>query len=424
METSIRGLIEAVLSELERLHYKNGTISQYRTAYKKYERFTLEQGTISHSVELGNRWLQEGCGIDIAIIEAGGPTRTEHKVRNSSTFIPVRAIQCLNEWMLFEQIPLKRQGKFARIALCPSFDTGMKVFGDYCREMGYSEPGTFTRLNRLKRMLIFFEAKGLSGLNDVTAVMIADFIKTQINFESRTVATVLSTIRCFFRVLYLQEIIGQDLSEKVPKLKANRNHRLPKVWKTEDVQALLATIDRDNPTGKRDYAILLMIARYGLRSADVRKLKLTSLDWEKKFLTLVQSKTGRIQTLPLLHDVGWAIADYLRYGRPKVDLEYVFLTHTVPYRPFSNTGGGIKHILVKRIRAAGIKVPRDVPRGMHALRHTLASALLSQNVSLPVISSVLGHATTEATAIYLHTDLIRLRDCVLDPEEVLHAIQQ
>ena len=69
METSIRGLLEAVMSELQRLHYTKGTISQYRTAYRKYERFTLEQGTISHSVELGARWLQEGCGIDIRLLQ-------------------------------------------------------------------------------------------------------------------------------------------------------------------------------------------------------------------------------------------------------------------------------------------------------------------------------------------------------------------
>jgi integrase/recombinase XerD len=122
--------------------------------------------------------------------------------------------------------------------------------------------------------------------------------------------------------------------------------------------------------------------------------------------------------------VGWAVAEYLRYGRPKFDSEYVFLTHTVPYRPFGIHSSGLNEILAKRAREAGIVIPREVSKGVHALRHTLASTLLSQDIPLPVISSVLGHATMEATAIYLHTDLIRLKDCVLDPEEVLHASQQ
>jgi site-specific recombinase XerD len=136
--------------------------------------------------------------------------------------------------MLFEHIPLKRQGKFARIALCPVFDAGLKAYSDYCREMGYSESGTFTRLDRIKRMLIFFESKGVSNLDLVTAALISDFIKTQIDQESRTVAAMLSAIRCFFRELYLQKMIGQDLSDKVPKLKANRKYKLPKIWKTEE----------------------------------------------------------------------------------------------------------------------------------------------------------------------------------------------
>ena len=201
--------------------------------------------------------------------------------------------------MLFEHIPLKKQGKFARIALCPALDASLKAYGTYCREMGYSESGSFTRLKRIKRMLIFFESKGISNLNNVTATNISDFITTQIDLESRTVSALLYSLRCFFRELYLQKMIDGDLSDKVPKLKVNRNHKLPKIWKTEDVQKLLASIDRENPTGKRDYAMLLMLARYGSRSMDVRRLKLSSLDWEKKILTLVQSKTGRVQSFSL-----------------------------------------------------------------------------------------------------------------------------
>lgn len=422
MKTTVTDLVDAVLSELDRLQYAKKTISQYRTVYKKYALFAQEQGVIEHSVGLGDRWLLEKCRIDIIKIDPGSPRRTT-RVNCYNVVLPIRAIQCLNEWMLFEHIPLKRQGKFARIALCPAFDTGLKAYSNYCREMGYSESGTFTRLNRIKRMLIFFESKGISNLDLVTAALISDFIKTQIDQESRTVAAMLSSIRCFFRELYLQQMIDQDWSEKVPKLKANRKYKLPKIWKTEDVQKLLSSIDRGNPTGKRDYAMLLIIARYGLRSIDVRRLKLSSLDWGKNLLTFVQSKTGRIQAFPLLHDVGWAIAEYLRYGRPKLDSEFVFLTHTVPHRPFSIHGGGLNQILAKRVRYAGIEIPREMSKGVHALRHTLASILLSQDIPLPVISSVLGHATMEATAIYLHTDLIRLKDCVLDPEEVLDANQ-
>lgn len=420
MNTSVKYLIESVLSELDRLHYAKSTISQYRTVYKKYARFVQEQGVNEHSVELGDRWLLERCGIDIAKVDPGSPKRTT-KIDCYNVVLPTRAIQCLNEWMLFEHIPLKKQGKFAQISLNPVFERALNAYSSYCQEFGYAESGTITRLIRIKHMLIFFEAKGIFDLNEVTATIISDFIKTQIGQTNGTILAVLSAVRCFFRELYLQEMTEEDLSEKVPKLKSTKNHKLPRVWKTTDVQKLLASIDRQNPAGKRDYAILLIIARYGLRSMDVRQLKLGSLNWEKNLLTLVQSKTGKVQTFPLLHDVGWAIAEYLRFGRPKIESEYVFLTHTVPHRPFAVHGGSLNHMLARRVRAAGIAIPREMAKGMHALRHTLASTMLSQDVPLPVISSVLGHATMEATAIYLHTDLIRLKDCVIDPEEVLHA---
>ena len=231
----------------------------------------------------------------------------------------------------------------------------------------------------------------------------------------------MSSIRCFFHQLYVDEILKSDLSVEVPKAKVNRRFKLPPVWKTEDVQKLLVSIDRENPTGKRDYTILLLLARYGLRSLDIRRLTMSSLNWQDKTLTVLQRKTGNPVVLPLLHDVGWALADYLKHGRPKVDNEYVFLTNTVPYRPFGTTSCGLNAILAKRVRNAGITIPREVSKGVHALRHTIASIMLSQDVSLPVISSVLGHSTMEATAIYLHTDLIRLKDCVIDPEEVLNG---
>ena len=419
MKTSISELADSVLDELNRLGYAKITISQYKTVYKKYVRFGQNQGITTHSVEFGDKWLLEGCGVDITNIDSGSPKRTT-RPDGYNVVLPTRAIQCLNEWMLFQHIPLKKQGKLYRTQLCPGLDLGFQAYKSYCRTMGYSEPGTYGRLNRIKRMLIFFESRGIHDLREIGAPDISDFIKTQIDLQSRTVASMLTAIRCFFKELYLQGLTEENLAEKVPSLKANRNFKLPKIWKTSDVQKLLSSIDRANPTGKRDYAILLMIARYGLRSLDIRRLKLSSFDWEKGTLNLVQSKTGKLQTFPLLHDVGWAVAEYLRHGRPKLDSEYVFLTHTVPYRPFGIHSSGLNEILAKQLRKADIEIPREVSKGVHALRHTLASTLLSQDVSLPVISSVLGHATTEATAIYLHTDLIRLKDCVLDPEEVLH----
>jgi len=419
METSIKDLVNSVISELDRLQYAKRTKEQYQTVYRKYLRFAKSKHISFHTIEFADKWLLECCGIDIAKIDPGSPKRKK-AVDKYNYILPIRAMQCLTEWQLHQHLPLKKQGKLAKLQLCPSFENGLNKFKSFSIKNDYSESGTYSRMNRIKRMLIFFESQGLTDLKKIDAIAISNFVKTQIDLDSRTVATMLSSMRCFFRHLYIEKLLKKDLSVDVPKAKNNRRFKLPSLWKTEDVQKLLISIDRDNPTGKRDYAILLLIARYGLRSLDVRRLKMSALNWEKQTLTIVQSKTGNPVILPLLHDVGWAIADYLKSGRPNIDNEYIFLTNTVPYRPFGTKSCGLNAILAKRVRNAGINIPREVSKGVHALRHTLASIMLSQDVSLPVISSVLGHATMEATAIYLHADLLRLKDCVLDPEEVLY----
>ena len=205
-------------------------------------------------------------------------------------------------------------------------------------------------------------------------------------------------------------------------MKPNRQFKLPRVWRQEDVLSVLNSIDHGNPAGKRDYAIIMLISRYGLRSVDVKTLKLTDLKWDEGVIEIVQNKTGTPLRLPMLRDVGWAIIDYLRNGRPPSQCPEVFLTSTVPIRPFGLHSCGLNAILAKRVRAAGVRIPAELPKGMHSLRHTLASVMLAKGVDLPVISSVLGHLTSESTGVYLHTDVERLRDCALDPEEVLsHA---
>jgi integrase len=181
----------------------------------------------------------------------------------------------------------------------------------------------------------------------------------------------------------------------------------------------LDVIDRGNPTGKRDYAMILLVARLGLRSMDVKHLQLEHLHWADNRIEFVAFKTGQPLTLPLLPDVGWAIIDYLKHGRPQVDSPYVFLRHLAPLEPFSDDDH-LHQVLEKYCHMAHVPLPPQRKRGFHALRHTLATALLSQDTALPVIAEVLGHADVDSTAIDLKADVDHLRACAVDPEAVLH----
>ena len=410
---TIQELSRSVLTELQRLGYASGTIAFYRKTYKKFIRYAESNGIQRYSIEVGEKWLKDSFGIDPGlVIKSRG-------AYNSKWYYLIRPCQCLTEWQLHGCIPLKKQGKLASRPTPHQFKDGYESYAIFCRDADYSERGTYTRLNRIKRMLLFFDQKGVSSFNDITGRAISAFLATQIELDSRTIATMLSSCRVFFRHLYRTGFTQNDLIEKLPAVKANRQFKLPRVWRQEDILTVLHSIDRGNPVGKRDYAILMLITRYGLRSADVKTMKLSNLRWNENIIEIIQNKTRNPLQLPLLRDVGWAIIDYLQHGRPPSEHSEVFLTCTIPIRPFGVHSNALNSILAKRVQQAGVRVPRDVPKGMHSLRHTLASVMLANDVDLPIISATLGHITSEATGIYLHTDISRLRECVLDPEEVL-----
>lgn len=227
----------------------------------------------------------------------------------------------------------------------------------------------------------------------------------------------LCALRSLLRYLHTNELHKQDLAETLPTIKARKQNRIPSVWTPENVTKLLEAIDRGNPSGKRDYAIILLVARLGIRTIDVKHLKLEHLNWHSNRLTFIQSKTAREINLPLLPDVGWAIIDYLKNGRPKIDSPYVFLRHLAPLEPFSDEDR-LHQIITKYMKLARIPLSLEKKRGMHSLRHTLASVLLEKNTPLSVISDILGHISTDTTAVYLKVDVEMLRECALNSEEV------
>lgn len=411
---TIRKLSKAVIGELERLGYASGTIKSYQRLYQKFLRYSDERQIHDHSPDVCHQWLRDSFGIDPTVVVRGN----EHEYKRNS-YLPIRVCQCLTEWQLHGCLPLKKQGKLAALELPRQFKEAYDSYVNHCSEAGYSKSGTYTRLNRIKRMLLFFDQHGVSSIQSINAGNISEFFRSQIELDSRTVATMLTASRVFFRHLYRKGFTQEDLSGKLPVVKANRKYRLPCIWKQEDVLSVLNSIDRGSPVGKRDYAIMMLVTRYGLRSADVKKLKLSDLRWSENVIEFEQSKTCKLLRLPLLRDVGWAIIDYLQNGRSHSEYPEVFLTCTVPIRPFGQNSCALNAILAKRVQQAGVRISREVPKGMHSLRHTLASKMLANDIELPVISSVLGHVTSEATSVYLHTDIARLRECALDPEEVL-----
>ena len=410
----IKTLIETVLQELRKLGYSENSVLNYRRFYRRLARFASEEGESFYSEDLGSRYLLKYYDCSINTITDTAPTRT---LRTQ-----IRYLRVLGDYQLHGVILRRKLGRLATTPCPNQFKNGYESFLTECRARNYSERGTYTRGNRIKNFLLFLDDRGVGSCNDITPSSLSAYFGACISQAGKTMASTLTCIRTFLRHLYLNGFMDADLTEKLPKIKTFYAPRVPRVWKPEEVRAVLNSIDRGNPTGKRDYAILLIIARLGLRAVDIKEMKLENLKWDKNTIEIVQSKTKKPIVLPMLEDVGWAIIDYLKNARPVTDSPFVFVRHNAPFEAFG-IHAALNRILVEHIRRAGVKVPRDVPKGLHSLRHTLASALLEQNTPLPVISEILGHMSVKSTDVYLHIDIKRLRQCALDPEEVFENVR-
>jgi site-specific recombinase XerD len=168
-----------------------------------------------------------------------------------------------------------------------------------------------------------------------------------------------------------------------------------------EVAELVSSCDRSLPTGLRDFAILMLLARLGLRSCEVVGLELDDIDWRAGELT-VRGKGGVVDRLPLLSDVGEALAAYLYDGRPRVESRKVFLASLAPQRGLRP--GSVNHV----VRRACERTGRD-PVGPHRMRHALATELLAQGATLPQIGLVLRHRDLATTAAYAKVDIAGLR---------------
>ncbi len=204
---------------------------------------------------------------------------------------------------------------------------------------------------------------------------------------------------------------------QLPKVRTFRNATIPYVWSKTDLQRLLGVIDRHDPKGKRDYAILLIAIRLGLRISDIRSLKQSSIDWNRKTIKLIMVKTGQPIELPLLKDLGWAIIDYLQNGRPATNSECLFVRHRAPFNAFGDRNAFYKELHCYMLKA-GLTIPGGQRQGLHSLRSTLAGNMLEVKSPLPIISESLGHQSVNTTSLYLKIDVEGLRQCALDPEEV------
>lgn len=398
MQTSdIRENIIQLRQALEENGYSKGRVLQFNSTTNQLLKFMDSCGIQEYSMDVGIRFIGEQYGF-----KADGTLSHVNRSR-------LQDLTMLSEIQLHGTFVIRHRNRNYRIPT--AFQEATDEFLAHRRFCGIVERNMGTIGLYLERFFHYLMNQGVESIERITGEHIRGYLRYISGFSSQSKDHMMRTVRQFMEFCWQNNHHPQNLAGFAPNVHYDKRARIPSAYSYEDVMKILGVVDRSNPVGKRNYAILLLVTRLGLRTGDVSRLRFENLDWEHNRLTLIQHKTGRPLALPLLEDVGLAIIDYLKFGRPKSDSNAVFLSHKHPFKDFNS--GSLYRIVSEYIHKAGLTV-QGKKRGPHSLRHSLASRLLEENVPLPVISEILGHASTETTAVYLSISIDQLRRCALE----------
>jgi site-specific recombinase XerD len=381
------------------LIYKMGrtqeTAKSYSCYWRRIKRYLLANGIKQFTPSVGKSYLLSQFGNKDYNQLSKSQKDFIHTVRILCEFAETGLIHPVKEQLIFDGAIGKS------ITAYISFRVSLRL-SKHTIEEGEQHLSRFCQyLNQAK----------VHSVKDITQSHILNFIKTIDPKYSTLTYRTLESIRGFLKYTYKEGLILQDLAVIVPKYNHARQPKLPSFYSPKEIEAMIAAVDRGTPVGKRNYAILLLAARLGLRASDIANLKYENLFWERSAIILDQFKTGKRIELPILPDVGNAIIDYLRYGRPISNLREIFIIACSPFTPVRRCAiGGIIHSFFVN---AGIDISQR-RHGPHALRHSLASILLEKQTTLPVISEVLGHEDTASTNYYLRIDRKSMSKCPLE----------
>lgn len=263
-----------------------------------------------------------------------------------------------------------------------------------------------------ERFLAFYrERETALDLSRLTAQTVLDFLTQWYAYRSGKAwqTHLAQDLRNFLRFLRWESLITQELERVVMAPRQYALASVPRHLSWPLVEQLLAGVDLTHPQGRRDRAILYLLAYLGLRASEVVHLTFADLDWRAGVLKIPNSKTRRGRILPLIHDVGDVLADYILHERPAANIPEVFVRGHAPYGPLAGSHG-VSQLVHRHLKRLGIPT---LAYGAHLLRHSFATHLVNQGTSIKDVADLLGHMDINTTAIYTKVDTTHLREAAL-----------
>ena len=405
--------LEVITERLTQLLHENNyslaTIRFYEREWSKIQSFLQEtHGSTEYNMERGLDYLEKQYGF---VTKCNDGTLSQQRVQL------LRVVHMLEDYRLHQVLTRRYYASKNPIILNTYYSN---IFTDYKNNLISSQLSKVTvdHYKKISKTFIdYLQQLKVESIKDITMDICNSYLKTLAGLSFKTIEQQVCGIRHFLRFLYSSNLIINDYAEKIHMPVVSKNAKIPSTWKLDELKAILSVIDRNSPIGKRDYAMILLACVLGLRVGDIKLLRFENFNWEDKQISIIQHKTRKPLSLPIPDSVGWAIIDYIKNGRPQYyETDYIFLKHMPPFDPIGDDNH-MHQQLVKYMRKAGISHYRNRRCGFHSLRHSAGSILLEMEVSLPIITNILGHSDSNVTAIYLKTDLQKLAECVLSPED-------
>lgn len=402
METKqlpVAELFKLTKNELIKKSFTNLTLIRIERVWSCLEKYLQSRDISCFSLDHGISFLKERYQVkDLSNLSSKNQRH-------------LRAIQLLDDFQTNRTISIRKKTKKYKFA--QSFENIFLNFMLFKKKEGISSKTLESYIIYLERFSHYLFKQEIRHVSEIDTKGIHGFIQSSSAiYSTSTIYCTCSLLRALFRYLYNQKIITEDFSIAVPSIKCSKRSKIPSAYSQEEIHNLLQCVDRGNPKGKRDYAILLIASRLGIRASDICRLIFNNFKWESNTIEFEQNKTRNSMVLPLLNDVGDAVIDYIKHGRPSAETDKIFLRLVAPIGPMK--APTLHSIVTHYINKAGIRIAEGKKHGPHALRHSLASALLQKNTPLPVISEILGHTDSQTTSTYLKVDILNLREYALD----------
>lgn len=401
----IEDVIEDFFDELDQRGYGQNTKWGYKKICKSILAWCCKNEIAEFNESQANRYCDENINGHIC--------NTSESLHFKKTLRVARMLVCLNKGEDFEFRGPRTEYEFKT-----SIKDHISEYLSYCIYIKHLSKTTIEG----RRLVAFRFDKYLSEqvmeLGGVTVeVLEAFFSSAYCTKASRH--SYKPIIKELYRYLYDNGVLDKDYSTLV--LKEPKVHlvtKVPSTYTEDEIKRMINAVDRGSAKGKRDYLVMLLAAEYGWRASDITSFRLDQIDWEKNRISIVQYKTGVPVEFPLLASVGNAIIDYLKHGRPAGGDDVIIVNHENTHKGQKLESPTIHSIVSKAMSNANIANWKDKKHGPHSLRHSLATNMLKKNVAIPIISTILGHQSTEATKIYIGVDIPKLRLCSLPVPEL------